>query len=70
MDECDEICQVWLNLVTGMVDPEADSLNISQTTLQRNKILRMIKKTLVKECLVLLAGNVEKVVDVPSHACC
>jgi len=53
--DCDEFIPGWLNFVEDIVDSEDLSLGISRGTLQRNKILHVIKKTLVKVCLVMLS---------------
>ena len=54
------LISVFLNFIRGTVDSENSPQNISRETVQLNKILRMNKLNLVKECLEMSAGVNEK----------
>ena len=60
MDDCDELIPEWLNVVKGVIDSVDLPLNIPYETLQRNKVLRVIKKNHVMKCLGMFAELAEQ----------
>jgi len=63
MDDCDELIPEYLGFIRGVIDSDDLPLNISRETLQQNRILKAIKKSITKKCLELFSQIAENAED-------
>jgi len=63
MDDCEELIPEYLGFIRGVIDSDDLPLNISRETLQQNKILKAIKKSVTKKCMEMISQIAENEED-------
>ena len=54
LDKCEEVIPEYFHFVTGIVDSDDLSLNVSREILQKNNIIKNIRKILVKRIIKMM----------------